>query len=131
MQLKRILNRVQRHQGFVYTQMELTQEKEQLVLQITLEPRKNSRAVCSGCGHKRPGYDRLGPRRFEFIPFWGILVYFVYARRRVECPTCGIKVEQVPWAEGKRTVTTAYAWFLARWAKRLSWAQVAETFRTC
>ena len=130
MQLKRILNRVQRHQGFVYTQMELTQEKEQLVLQITLEPRKNSRAVCSGCGHKRPGYDRLGPRRFEFIPFWGILVYFVYARRRVECPTCGIKVEQVPWAEGKRTVTTAYAWFLARWAKRLSWAQVAETFRT-
>lgn len=27
-------------------------------------------------------------------------------------------------------MTTAYAWFLARWAKRLSWAQVAEAFRT-
>lgn len=50
--------------------------------------------------------------------------------RRVNCPTCGIKVETVPWAQGKRTVTTAYAWFLARWAKRLSWAQVAEAFRT-
>jgi len=130
MQLKRILNRVQKHQGFVYADMELPQEKEQLVLHITLEPRKNSRAVCSGCGHKRAGYDRLGSRRFEFIPFWGILVYFVYAMRRVQCPTCGIKVEQVPWAEGKRTVTTAYAWFLARWAKRLSWAQVAEAFHT-
>jgi transposase len=57
-------------------------------------------------------------------------VYFVYAMRRVECPTCGIKVERVPWAEGKRTVTTAYAWFLARWAKQLSWAQVAAAFHT-
>ncbi len=119
MQVKRILNRVQKHQGFVYTDMELTQEKEPLVLNITVEPRKNSRAVCSGCGATRAGYDRLGPRRFEFIPFWGILVYFVYAMRRVECPTCGIKVEGVPWAEGKRTATTAYAWFPARWAKQL------------
>ena len=130
MQVKRILNRVQKHQGFVYTDMELTQEKEQLVLNITVEPRKNSRAVCSGCGAKRAGYDRLGSRRFEFIPFWGILVYFVYAMRRVACPTCGIKVERVPWAEGKRTVTRAYAWFLARWAKQLPWAQVAEAFHT-
>lgn len=130
MQVKRILNRVQKHQGFVYTDMELTQEKEQLVLNITIEPRKNSRAVCSGCGAQRAGYDRLGPRRFEFIPFWGILVYFVYAMRRVECPTCGIKVERVPWAEGKGTVTTAYAWFLARWAKHLPWAQVAAAFHT-
>ncbi len=78
MQVKRILNRVQKHQGFVYTEMELVEENSQLVLNVTLEPRRNSRAVCSGCGHKRAGYDRLGSRRFEFIPFWGILVYFVY-----------------------------------------------------
>jgi transposase len=130
MQLKRILNRVQKHQGFVYTDMDLTQEQEQLVLHVTLRPRTNGRAVCSGCGQKRPGYDTLPSRRFEFIPFWGILVYFVYAMRRVQCPTCGIKVETVPWAEGKRTVTTAYAWFLAHWARQLSWAQVAEAFRT-
>ncbi len=116
--------------GFVYTDMELVEENRQLVLNVRLSPRRNSRAVCAGCGVKRPGYDRLGPRRFEFVPFWGILVYFVYAMRCVECPTCGIKVERVPWAEGKRTVTTAYAWFLARWAKELSWAQVAEAFHT-
>jgi transposase len=130
MQLKSILNRVQKHQGFVYTDMDWTQEKERLVLNVTLRPRTNGRALCSGCGRKRPGYDTLPTRRFEFIPFWGILVYFVYAMRRVECPTCGIKVERVPWAEGQRTVTTAYAWFLARWAKHLSWAEVAEAFQT-
>ncbi|MBI4588506.1 MAG: transposase [Candidatus Rokubacteria bacterium] len=33
-------------------------------------------------------------------------------------------------AEGKHRLTTTYAWFLARWAKRLSWTEVAEAFRT-
>ena len=41
-----------------------------------------------------------------------------------------MRVETVPWAEGKHHLTTTYAWFLARWAKRLSWTEVAEAFRT-
>jgi transposase len=130
MQVKTILNRVQKHQCFVYSQMCLLEKDKQLILEINLEARANSRPVCSGCDKRGPGYDTLPSRHFEFIPFWGILVYFVYAMRRVHCPNCGIKVERVPWAQGKRTVTTTYAWFLARWAKHLSWAQVAETFHT-
>src|SRR5439155_17001031 len=35
-----------------------------------------------------------------------------------------------PWAKGKQTRTTTYQWFLARWAKRLSWKQVAQAFGT-
>lgn len=130
MQLKTILNRVYKHQCFVYTDVELKEEQNKLILEVMIRPRRNSRPVCSGCGKRRPGYDTQPPRRFEFIPFWGILVYFIYAMRRVQCSDCGVKVESVPWAEGKRTVTTAYAWFLSRWAKQLSWAQVAESFRT-
>jgi transposase len=49
--------------------------------------------------------------------------------RRVQCPDCGIKVECVPWANGKSTLTTEYKWFLARWARRMSWQDVAVTFR--
>ena len=82
----------------------------------------HSRPICSGCGRKGPGYDRLPPRRFEFVPLWQIAVFFVYAMRRVDCPRCGVTVEQVPWAEGKCTLTTTFRWFLARWAKRLSLA---------
>lgn len=129
MQLKTILNRVQKYQSFIYTEFTLIEGK-QLTLEVTLEARRNSRPVCSGCGCKRPGYDTLPTRRFEFIPFWGVLVFFLYAMRRVQCPDCGIKVERVPWVEGKRTVTTAYAWYLSRWARHLSWSQVAESFRT-
>jgi transposase len=50
--------------------------------------------------------------------------------RRVECPDCGVRVERVPWAEGKKHLTTTYAWFLAGWAKRLSWLEAARAFQT-
>jgi transposase len=61
---------------------------------------------------------------------WGIKVFLVYAPRRVKCPDCGVRVEALPWALGKRGLTQAYAWFLARWARRLSWREVAVVFRT-
>ncbi|HBM91355.1 MAG TPA: ISL3 family transposase, partial [Rhodospirillaceae bacterium] len=50
--------------------------------------------------------------------------------RRVNCPDCGVKIEQIPWAEGKSHSTKSYQLFLARWARRLSWAEVAEVFKT-
>jgi transposase len=39
-------------------------------------------------------------------------------------------VERVPWCDGKNRLTTTYRWFLAYWAKRLSWKEVSRTFRT-
>jgi transposase len=130
MRLKTILNLAQKQKSFVYDRIRLLKEKGGLALEIQIKPRKGSRPVCSDCGRSAPGYDTQAPRRFEFIPLWGILVYFVYAMRRVECPRCGIKVERVPWADGKSPICTTYAWFLARWAKRLAWSQVAESFHT-
>lgn len=129
MHLKTILNHVYRHSGFVYGPIQFTEE-EPPSLRVMLKPRAGSLAVCSGCGRKRPGYDTLAPRHFEFVPLWGIVVYFVYAMRRVDCLRCGVKVEMVPWATGKSSLTKAYAYFLATWAKRMSWSEVAAVFRT-
>jgi transposase len=61
---------------------------------------------------------------------FGALSLFRYGMRRVDCPRCGIKVEQIPWAEGKNHLTTTYAWFLAKWAKRLYWKEVSDVFQT-
>ena len=37
------------------------------------------------------------------------LTFFVYAMRRVHCPRCGkVKVERVPWAQGKQQATEAH-----------------------
>ena len=129
MQVKTILNRIQRHQSFVYGPTRLVQG-HQLALEVEVRPRANARAKCSGCGNTASGYDTLPARRFEFVPLWGIAVFLVYAMRRVSCPNCGVKVEAVPWASGKHQVTDTYAWFLARWARRLSWKEVAEVFHT-
>ena len=40
-------------------------------------------------------------------------VFFVYAPRRVGGANCGVKVERVPWAEGKSRLTKTFQWFLA------------------
>ena len=130
MQIKTILNRTQKFKSFVYGEVKWIDEAKRPTLEIQINARKDSRPICSQCGKRAPAYDRMAERRFEFIPFWGILVFFVYAMRRVNCPRCGVKVESVPWAEGKSPVTTPYAWFLARWARRMSWSEVAGAFHT-
>jgi transposase len=130
MQLKTILNRVQKFKRFVYGEARWENGSDGEVLVIEVRPRQNSRPICSGCHRPAPGYDRLQPRLFEFVPLWGIAVFFLYVMRRVDCKRCGVKVEAVPWAEGKQTLTRAYMHFLATWAKRMSWKEVAEIFRT-
>jgi transposase len=129
MQVQTILNRIQKHRSFVYGPARLVQASR-LAIEVEVRARANSRAKCSGCGRAAPGYDTLPVRRFEFVPLWGIAVYLVYAMRRVACVSCGVKVEMVPWASGKHQLTDTYAWFLARWARRLSWKEVAEVFHT-
>ena len=131
MHLTSILNRVERHKSFVYKDATFVErDGSDLSIEVRIEPRANGRAICSTCGKKRPGYDRLAARRFEFVPLWNIAVFFVYAMRRVNCPICGVTVERVPWSDGKEHLTTSYRWFLARWAKRLSWTETAVAFNT-
>jgi len=130
MQLKTILNRVTNYKSFVVGKVKWAEDSEALCLEIEMRPRANGHPICSGCGEKAPGYDQSRtPRRFEFVPMWMISVVFLYCMRRVNCPTCGVKVERVPWAEGKSPLTTEYKWFLARWARRMSWKEVSEAFR--
>jgi len=129
-QLKTILNHVEPYKSFVYKKACWSDPGTKRTIEILIQPRTNGRAICTGCGQPAPGYDRLPERRFEFVPLWQIAVYFVYAMRRVQCPACGVKVEQVPWCDGKHQLTTTYRWFLAGWAKRLSWKGVAEAFGT-
>ena len=129
MQVQTILNRIEKHRSFVYGPARLVQVPS-VAIEIEVRPRANSRAKCSGCGRAAPGYDTLARRRFEFVPLWGIAVFLLYPMRRVACPGCGVKVEAVPWASGKHQLTDTHAWFLARWARRLSWKEVAQVFHT-
>lgn len=145
MQLQTILNRVEKHSSFVYAAVRWADNgagdtaddsplgdgrPAGLTLEVTIRERANGRPICSGCGRPGPGYDRLPLRRYQFVPLWAIPVFFLYAPRRVHCSRCGVKVERVPWAQGKSRLTTSYRWFLASWSKLLCWQQVADVFRT-
>lgn len=130
MRLQSILKHVHPLPRFAYGPAELRETRRGPVLEVQVRPRGGARPVCGGCDRRRPGYDTLTSRTFEFVPLWGIVVFLVYAMRRVNCPTCGVVVEKVPWAAGKSPTTHAYTWFLANWAKVLSWKETARRFRT-
>lgn len=129
MLLKTILNHIEKHASFVYHHVRFPDGQAD-VLEIEVRPRRGARPVCSGCSRRGSVYDTMAERGFQFVPLWGIPVFLLYSMRRVDCRGCGVLVESVPWAEGKRRTTTSFEWFLAIWAKRLSWSEVAQIFGT-
>lgn len=124
----RLLNACHHFPGFVYAAVRLIEASN--LIEVDVRPRRGSKPHCSCCGNKAPGYDVLPVRRFEFIPIWGYAVMLLYAMRRVQCAHCGVKVEQVPWAVGKHSLTKAYMLYLAHWARKLSWKETAISLGT-
>ncbi len=124
-----ILNPCHRFRGLVYQHAHFSADKKSI--EVAVRPRKGPTAICSRCHQLAPGYDELAERRFEFIPVCGFFVFLLYTMRRVECRRCdAVVVDEVPLGDGKRTLTKAYMLFLARCARRLSWKETVEAFRT-
>jgi len=126
MLIKTILNRLYKFKSFVYGEVKIISG----CIEVEINPRKNSKAVCSGCSKTcKSCYDHRPSRKYEFVPLWGMKVFFKYSPRRVNCKYCGIKVEQVPWCDGKNTASIPYKLFLSHWARHLSWSEVANEFK--
>lgn len=130
MRIETLLNNCQKFKSVIYSDIKWGEYKGAQCLEATLSPRKNGRAICSCCAKASSLYDKLELRRFEFVPVWGYRVFFLYRMRRVNCKTCGVVVEAVPWTTGKHTLTSAYMKFLADWGKKISWLEVARSFKT-
>jgi transposase len=125
--VRSILNRVLPLKGFIYEDVRSSEGRKPRI-EVRIRARHGHGAVCSGCHQAAPTYDHLPVRRFWFVPLWRIAVVWLYAMRRVDCPRCGVKVEEVPWACGKRQMTLLAMQFLAGWARRMSWREVARCF---
>ena len=132
LQVKTVLNAIQRFPGFVYQEVRLCRHRDGQPqhIEIMVAPHPAIAAKCSHCLKAVPGYDRLPQRSWLFVPLWGIATRFLYAARRVQCPEHGVVIEHVPWSDGKRPVTIAMMCFLSRWARRLSWRETARAFGT-
>jgi transposase len=123
---KTILNNQYNFKSFIYDKVFF--ENSDTII-VTIKPRKNSKAICSGCHKPASSYDKRDYRDFEFIPYIGFKVIFRYLMRRVDCEECGVKIEEVPWAIGKNTLTIPFILVIADWAKSLSWKETGERFK--
>ena len=129
MRLKTILNQTEKYSSFVFEKTRFCNQNENTLI-IQIRPRANSRPICSGCFMKSTIYDHQDVRRFDHIPLLGFNLKFEYKSRRVDCQSCGVTIEKLPWVDGKKEITKSYEWFLAAWAKDLSWKKVANKFDT-
>ena len=127
--LKSILNQVQPIKGFVYESVRYSTVRADLI-EAAVVPRRGSQARCSGCGRACPTYDHSSqPRVWALPPLFKFALALIYTMRRVECPACGVVVEKVPWATGKLSLCDGFRLFLAHWARKLSWEEVALSFQ--
>jgi transposase len=127
MLIKTLLNTVHPLKRFVYGAVKIVADE----IQVEVRPRRGSRARCGACGAPGATYDTSRTaRRFGFVPLWSLAVVLLYRMRRVDCRSCGVTVERVPWADGKHRACNVYRLFLAQWARRLSWTEVASVFGT-
>jgi len=130
MLIKTLLNKVERFKSFIYGDCRLATIGGFDSLIIDIKPRRNSKPECPECGKRCKTYDTQRFRLFEYVPIWAFKVFFRYAPRRVACPAHGVLVESMPWGYGKEQMSISYQVYLARWARRLSWKETADIFKT-
>jgi transposase len=91
---------------------------EEIGLVIEVRPQWR-RARCCECGRPGPTYDRSPPRRWRHLALGRFVFWLQYAPRRVDCRTCGVRVEQVPWAAWGSRFTLEFEEMVAYLAQRM------------
>ena len=84
------------------------------------------RPRCGGCGKRAPGYDRAGERDWRHLGLGSVRIWLRYAPCRVECGTCGVRVEQVPWASAGSLFTLPFEEMVAYLAQGTDQTKVTK-----
>jgi transposase len=85
------------------------------------------RPRCSCCGSICPGYDHgREPVRWVHLHLGRTRIILEYTPRRVECPTCGIRVEMVSWARPDSRFTRPFEEMAAYLAQITNKTEVAR-----
>ncbi|MEK7996590.1 MAG: ISL3 family transposase [Planctomycetota bacterium] len=127
--VKTLMNKTQPIPGFTYSAVALKEFENTLELWVEIEAHRQRFGRCSICGKPAPTYDHLPRRAWKHVPLWGIVTRMFLRPRRVDCEEHGVRVEALPWSNGKRPWTLSMMVFLARWARRMSWREVAEVYQ--
>ena len=75
------------------------EDKETDALVVRVRPRRPTKRRCGRCEVRSPGYDRgEGRRRWCCLDLGSVMTFLEADSPRVNCPTHGPTVAQVPWA---------------------------------
>ena len=103
---------------------------------VHVRPRRSTRRRCGRCGTRAPGYDQgQGRRNWRAVDLGGMRCFLQSAAVRVDCPTHGPTVAEVPWARHDaghtRDFDDSVAWLAVQTSKtavtelmRIAWRSV-------
>jgi transposase len=84
---------------------------------------------CGVCRKRcREVHDIRKKREWRDLSMRTVPLTLCYRPRRVECPRCGVRVEDFPWAEPWARVTKALSNAVAVLARQLSWKGTAQQY---
>ena len=107
---------------------EATGEGSSPQLWIRLAPQLGRRMECEGCGEAVDAVHDVTERWIRDLPVLDAETYLLVARRRLDCPRCGPRLERLSWLERYARVTRRLADSVTRLCKVLPIKHVAEFF---
>ena len=112
----------------VIEDVDIDEELDTVVVHV--RPRRSGKRRCGRCGVRAPGYDQgEGRRRWRALDLGTVMCFLEADSPRVNCPTHGPTVTQVPWARHGAWHTLAFddqvAWLVTHSPK----STVAELMR--
>ena len=90
--------------------------------------RRDTPMVCSSCGGTCHRYHDWDERWIRDLPLLDAQTHLLVQRFRVACPTCGPKLEHLPWLDKYARVTKRLAESVARLCRVLPIKHVAEFY---
>jgi transposase len=117
---------------------EVVFDEDAAAVVVSVRPRKGARGRCGRCGRRAPWFDRgEGRRRWRALDLGTLQVFLEADAPRVNCPTHGPTVIQVPWARHgvghTRDFDDTVAWLATQCSKtavvelmRIAWRTVGS-----
>lgn len=102
------LSKVLGIQGFIVQKITISQEHHRSCVILDLD-REEKEFVCSGCHQKVKEVIPYRQRVVQHLSWWQHISYLRFMQYRVICPSCGLKVEQLPFVDRYSRVTVSLA----------------------
>jgi transposase len=117
-------------EGYAVQSVKRLEATEERPAQVHLElVRTAATFQCSGCGQRCAQVHEVTRRCVRDLPILDADTFVWFARYRVACPTCGPKVEALPWLSPWARVTTRFAESIVRLCRLLPVQHVADWYR--